>query len=669
MPKPKNKYDRQHLQHLQQLQNRIDAIYREATREAAAIGVSIDNFNPDRPFTFEDYPQTRQRVEQLMSQFKAAVEVCVVNGVESEWTLANNKNNELANQVFGKNKSRLTPAQQRRYYSTNESARDAFLQRKERGLSLSDRVWRYTGEFKEEIEMGLDLGLRGGLSADQMTHDLRDYLQHPDTLFRRVRDEHGMLHLSKRAAAFHPGRGVYRSSYMNARRLAATEGNIAYRTSDHTRWQQMDFVVGIEIHLSNNHTCKGRDGKPHPFHDMCDDLAGRYPKDFKFTGWHPHCRCYATSILKTDEEIARDTQKILNGEPLDGESVNKVQDVPDAFKEWVQNNAERIGSARELPYFLRDNEDYMNAALGVETLPQGKVRSQAEINDIQRAWNRRKLNNIMQSVIDGNLPQGVAKRLMTLNRMNNEATDFAEINARLRTYEIAAARHAARTPAQVRIIQDMADEHTYGKAYVNNVHLIEQALGMERGKRMTHEQANQGAVNPNYGKSKGYGINCSTCSGVYVLRRMGFNVEAKPNVYQNQLVVDLSRGMTTWDKWIGGKTTYHSTREWMDKQGLPAMTTAAYKKFLNQYTRKVGIYEFNVGYTGGGGHSTLLERRADGSLVRIEQQVISSSATLDNLLARLTALPPRDVRGVMRVDNARFNPKYAGIARKPKKSK
>ena len=354
----------------------------EATREAAAIGVSINDFNADRPFTFDDYPLTRQRVESLMLRFKAAVEVCVVNGVESEWTLANNKNNELANRVFGHNVGQLTQEQYRRYYSTNEAARDAFLQRKEQGLSLSDRVWRYTGEFKEEIEMGLDLGLRGGLSADQMTHDLRQYLQHPDMLFRRVRDEHGMLHLSKRAAAFHPGRGVYRSSYMNARRLAATEGNIAYRTSDHMRWQEMDFVVGIEIHLSNNHTCKGRDGKPHPFHDICDELQGRYPKDFKFTGWHPHCRCYATSILKTDEEIARDTQRILNGEPVDGESVNRVQDVPDAFKQWVSDNSDRIGRARVLPYFLRDNDGYMNAALEGANAPMQPVNSLTEIKNV-----------------------------------------------------------------------------------------------------------------------------------------------------------------------------------------------------------------------------------------------------------------------------------------------
>ncbi|MBR3455746.1 MAG: hypothetical protein IKH26_10515 [Bacteroidaceae bacterium] len=46
------------------------------------------------------------------------------------------------------------------------------------------------------------------------------------------------------------------SSYKNARRLAATECNTAYRTADHERWQQMDFVVGQEVHLSGNHTCK-----------------------------------------------------------------------------------------------------------------------------------------------------------------------------------------------------------------------------------------------------------------------------------------------------------------------------------------------------------------------------------------------------------------------------
>lgn len=357
MAKPQNKYDRKHLRNLEVLQKQIDDIFRAATNEAARIGVSID-VDTGKPFEFKDYPSTKERVRDLLRQFQASVEVCIVNGIESEWTLANNKNNELCNAVFGRNVGKLTKTQYSRYYSTNESARDAFIARKENGLSLSDRVWQYTNGFKTEMEMGLDLGIRNGLSADQISRDLRQYLQHPDMLFRRVRDEHGILHLSKRAAAFHPGQGVYRSSYLNARRLAVTETNAAYRTADHERWQNLDFVVGIEIHLSGNHTCKGRDGKQHAFTDICDELAGKYPKDFKFTGWHPHCRCYATTILKTEEEMAADDEKILRGEPVSGESVNAVKDVPDNFKEWMKDNEERMERAQSLPSFLKDNRNY-----------------------------------------------------------------------------------------------------------------------------------------------------------------------------------------------------------------------------------------------------------------------------------------------------------------------
>ncbi|MGL5913710.1 MAG: hypothetical protein ACRCZB_06045, partial [Bacteroidales bacterium] len=190
---------------------------------------------------------------------------------------------------------------------------------------------------------------------DDMTRELRDYLRHPDKLFRRVRDEHGQLQLSKNAKAFHPGQGVYRSSYKNARRLAATETNIAYRTSDYERWQDLDFVVGIEIRLSNNHTLNGV-----PFTDICDELSGRYPKDFKFSGWHPHCRCHAITILKTPEEMEADNERIMNGEDVSSGSTNSVNDVPRGFKNWLSDNSERIEKANSIPYFMTDNEKYTN---------------------------------------------------------------------------------------------------------------------------------------------------------------------------------------------------------------------------------------------------------------------------------------------------------------------
>lgn len=367
MAKRIDKWEAQHRRNVERYQRLIDDIYKEAVREAASLTPLLGNSSPGKPFSFADHPITRQRLKKLLDGLKNGVETSIVNGVRSEWTLANDKNDELCDRVFGDNADSLTDEQRKRYYSNNDKAREAFIARKTAGLNLSDRVWNYTGQFKEEIEMGIDLGLRDGLSADEMSRQLRQYLKYPDKLFRRVRDEHGILHLSKRAKAFHPGAGVYRSSYKNARRLAATETNIAYRTADHERYQQLDFVVGIRIELSNNHTLNGV-----PFYDICDELSaplgskatsgrGCYPKDFKFTGWHPLCRCTTFSILKTDEEIKADTQRILDRKPLDGKSVNRVDGVPQEFRDWVENNRERMARAKSLPYFLRDNDKYVSA--------------------------------------------------------------------------------------------------------------------------------------------------------------------------------------------------------------------------------------------------------------------------------------------------------------------
>lgn len=355
-----NKYDSQHWRNQAAYERQVDAIYRAAAKEAAALGVSIKDFNPDRLFSFSDYPNTRKKIEKLLSDLQTGIMAVIVNGIRSEWTLANQKNDELARQVFGDNVGKLTKEQERRYFSTNGAARDAFIKRKTDGLGLSDRVWKYTNQFKDEIELGLDLGIRSGRSADELSRDLRSYLQHPDKLFRRVRNKHGQLVLSQRARAYHPGRGVYRSSYKNARRLAATETNIAYRTADYERWQQFDFVVGIEIKLSNNH--------PEP--DICDDLKGRYPKDFKFTGWHPHCRCHVETVLKTPDELIADNRRIMEGGKPTETSVNTVADVPQAFTDWVEENRERMTAAKSLPYFIRDNSKYVERTAKATTPSQ-----------------------------------------------------------------------------------------------------------------------------------------------------------------------------------------------------------------------------------------------------------------------------------------------------------
>ena len=152
--------------------------------------------------------------------------------------------------------------------------------------------------------------------------------------------------------AFEAGRGKYKSAYMNSMRLARTEINMAYRSSDCNMAQNLMAVVGIGVNLSNNHTCNGQ-----PFVDICDELQGRYPKDFIFRGWHPQCRCFITFITKTDEEFWRDLS-----DGIDRPSVNTVKDVPPGFHDWLMNNKERLSKRATLPYFITDNPKYANVA-------------------------------------------------------------------------------------------------------------------------------------------------------------------------------------------------------------------------------------------------------------------------------------------------------------------
>ena len=459
MPKPTD-YDKTHLRNMAAIGTRIDRIFKKATEEAAKIGVSIKAALPDdRIFSFADFPETKKQIERLLTALQQSMETTIVNGVRSAWTLSNNKNNALVSRIFGDRVGDLSKEQYRRYFSTNGDALDAFLQRKEQGLNLSDRVWRYTTEFKREIELGLDLGIRTGESAAEMTRSLRQYLQHPDKLFRRVRDKHGNLKLSKAAKAFHPGRGVYRSSYKNARRLAATETNIAYRTSDHLRWQQMEFVVGIEIKLSNNHTLNGV-----PLTDICDTLKGKYPKDFKFVGWHPHCRCHAVTVLKTDDEMAEDTRRILDGKEPTKTSTNTVRDVPPAFKSWVEDHAERIELGGNLPYFLQDNQERVDRILGIIEEAPAKTaldiaaerhanRTPEQAASIQQRWNEARIAGIKDYIQQGYLSKEVAENLPEL-----AAKDLDAFNDRIKFLQQRAARHASRTPADRAAIQQRWDE-------------------------------------------------------------------------------------------------------------------------------------------------------------------------------------------------------------------
>lgn len=350
-----NKYEARHIRNVEAYKREVQKIFDEATKEALRMGIRFDA-DTGKPFSFDDYPETKRKFDALMAKMHQRIMAVVRNGVDAEYELAKDSAGAQIRSVFPALSAAQISEQLRRLANSNANA--AFEQRRKRGLGLSDKVWQYTGQYKQELEMALDIGIGDGKSAQALSRDVRRYLKQPNMLFRKVRDKHGVLHLSKRAKAYHPGRGVYRSSAKNALRMVATETNIAYRSADYLNAKASPWIVGIRIVLSNNHTCKDSQGVAQPFTDICDKLAGRYPKDFKFTGWHPNCRCHIEYIHKTDAEVERDTKRMLRGEkPIEAhESKNFVGELPKSFKDWYDDNKERISRSKTTPYFIEDNK-------------------------------------------------------------------------------------------------------------------------------------------------------------------------------------------------------------------------------------------------------------------------------------------------------------------------
>ena len=363
----------------------VRAIYLEAMGEIINL-VKGTELEDGKPFSFAEYGYSEEVTPILRNMYSRTYQV-IRGGVQKEWLQSNEHNDGLVKSIFGA--SSIEDHHFARYFLRNKEAMDAFFARKtgEEGLSLSQKVWKYNGMFKEELENALDLAIGEGTPANRLATKIKGYLQEPDKFYRRFRvkigeDENGnpiygriwkrriwdkesesYKWVNDDPKKYHPGQGVYRSSYRNAQRLARTETNIAYREADFTRWQQLDFVVGVEIKLSNNH----------PVWDICDDLKGVYPKGFKWVGWHPNCRCYMVPVLAKEEELDQMLDKILNGEDPGSVVTDSPKDLPDQFQTWVKDNEERYAKAEAkgtLPYFIRDNKKAVEQILNPLTPEQ-----------------------------------------------------------------------------------------------------------------------------------------------------------------------------------------------------------------------------------------------------------------------------------------------------------
>ena len=336
-----------------------------------------------------------------------------------------------------------------RYYQVNNDALQAFQRRRDSGMNLSQKLWNQAEDYKRGLEHTLSVAIEKGMSAVTLSKRVSKYLEDFPSMKKDYGERFG------RATDIHDCE--YRSI-----RLARSEINMAYRSAEQMRWEQMDFIIGYEVKLSGNHNCKGV--PQGAFYDICDDLKGRYPKDFKWLGWHPNCRCYVVPIIKSEERFWEDEGKR-------GDDNEEITELPDNFKQWATQNKDRIDKAEQRgtqPYFVRDNRE-----------------------------------RVKQAVISGDLaPSGIGHKAGGLIKIDEKRTN------------------AVHSALDKQVLATLTDAQTA------NATQIAEILKIKLGRPMPFKDMDNGNVNPKHGQSNAFDYNCALTVLAGEARARGLNVEA-----------------------------------------------------------------------------------------------------------------------------------------------
>lgn len=704
-------FDAAHYKQTEQYTQAVDALFDRATNEIARAAAKGE-YDPDKPFSFDDYPSVKAVMQSVTKQLASRVTTVIESGSKKQWLFACNKNDGFISSIM--DTSKLSKAQLKKMQDQNLDALKTFQGRKVEGMNLSQRVWKYVGQYREQLEAAIDAGLGEGRSAAQLSRDVRQNLRDPNRLFRRVRDKRGNLVLSKAAKAFHPGQGVYRSSAKNAARLTRSEINMAYRESDYLRWQKLDFVVGFEVKRSNH--------EPLCDCDICEKLKGRYPKHFKFKGWHPQCMCYAVPIL-TDfysQEASDDRVNEMRA-ALYGKEYKKyvpketVVDVPEGFKEWVKDHIDAQQKWGSTPYFIRDNfkDGKLSKGLKFDTQQIDPVQQQLDqlkpqISSIRTLCNEWGLNTfILDDAIQNRNPSGVVNAISVLRsrvdaamqEYKNFIADATEAVKEARKYNIDVSdmlslissitsdkREWIMTKASCKEmldklkkrIQDAIDEANKPKADANSIigkydvsradneDEMEKSLGMHKAAAMNHDDANELKGNPNFTLGGGYHINCQSCVVAYEMRRRGYDVEANQNTKRKgNIPYELS--YTTEKAWLDDNGNVPKKQRaggrYVDGYKIKNKTFKVMMSEFEDMTSTPGRYHIDFGWKNSrnSGHIITMERFKDGTMRVYDPQcgrVITDFKTYAKKFKLSTGIR------ILRVDNLRGNPHYVSGATK-----
>lgn len=420
------------LRYLAQLERQLIKAYGATYSAALEIAEVRKAIESGSTFSWSNNRAAAAKVDKLLKQLSDKVQTLIANGINASYRKGERSVEGQIIKALGirqrEQKKEVTAicdaaTDKRREMGMTAAAR---WTARRGGIQASAAIWQQNA--KKEIEVIVQNGITEGKSPKEIATDIRGYLLEPHRYEKSVYNPvTGKLERSEAARNYHPGQGIYRSSYKNALRMARTEMTAAYRAAEWESYQTNPLIKAYEIRLSSNHTTKKTvKGKSVvvPLEDICDKLAGVYPKSFKWTGWHPQCRCYMVPVTcgksdfrqllearKADREAKQQGKEATAVKKLEQQAANRQ--LPKQFTKWLEDNQGRIDEARKtggkIPMWITENADIPKQVVTPATEPivtiatsvpqtltpqqiaaqRHAARTQATIDAIIARWNQR----------------------------------------------------------------------------------------------------------------------------------------------------------------------------------------------------------------------------------------------------------------------------------------
>lgn len=421
MPKKlTSKQQKEQLNNLFAVYNkRLGRLYSDYVKKLTSLGYGEDVLEDDALFNFDNFPQLKARLNEIFNDYYQNSLLCYKSGITDGVALAYNHDEKVIGGY-----SVLTDKAIR---VARDTAAATFISNRlktKNGLNLAQIIWNYCQQTKSEFEMAMSNtiadGIKKGSSAEEVGKSIRKYLNDPDMMYRRYHTIKVQKNGKKKDVVTwrrrriidgkvrfveepleKVGMGVYRSARKNALRVARTEINSAYHKARNERWQNEPFVIGQYIHVSPQHNID----------DICNDLEGRYPKDYVWISWHPQCICTSDPITIQGEEKKEFYKRLMAGEDMNNYvSPFAVLTMPEKYNQYIKDNSEAIvkaGMRGKLAWHLQDNTKYWahllspsdRKKLGLKAVSSKELilakakerhalRTKEQIDKIQSRWDK-----------------------------------------------------------------------------------------------------------------------------------------------------------------------------------------------------------------------------------------------------------------------------------------